>query len=134
MVNIYFNAGSFDKVTRSAKTNFVSQLSLIGGTFGLFTGFSILSGIEIIYFFIKVDCLFQQSKGDNAGGCCKIYSKVVTTVLDKMTTGKKEKKPEKQDENTSDMDVDQSEAFDILFKKEAGQVIIQSMYGDIKTT
>ena len=134
MVNIYFNAGSFDKVTRSAKTNFVSQLSLIGGTFGLFTGFSILSGIEIIYFFFKVGCLFQQSKGDNAGGCYKIYSKVVTTVLDKMTTGKKEKKPEKQDENTSDMDVDQSEAFDILFKKEAGQVIIQSMYGDIKTT
>ena len=60
MVNIYFNAGSFDKVTRSAKTNFVSQLSLIGGTFGLFTGFSILSGIEIIYFFIKVDCLFLR--------------------------------------------------------------------------
>ena len=60
MVNIYFNAGSFDKVTRSAKTNFVSQLSLIGGTFGLFTGFSILSGIEIIYFFIKVDFLFLR--------------------------------------------------------------------------
>ena len=55
-------------------------------------------------------------------------------MLDKMTTMKKEKKPEKQDENTTDMDVDQSEAFDILFKKEAGQVIIQSMYGDIKTT
>ena len=57
-------------------------------------------------------------------------------MLDKMTTGKKEKKPEKKDENTSDVDVDvdQSEAFDILFKKEAQQVIIQSMYGDIKTT
>ena len=133
MVNIYFNAGSFDKVTRSAKTNFVSQLSLIGGTFGLFTGFSILSGIEIIYFFFKVGCLFQQSKGDNADGCFKIYSKVATTVLDKMTNMKKEKKPEKQDESTSEMDVDQSEAFDILFKKEAQQVIIQSMYGDIKT-
>ena len=58
---------------------------------------------------------------------------MVTTLLDKMTTVKKEKKPEKQDEHTSDMDVDQSEAFDILFKKEAHQVIIQSMYGDIKT-
>ena len=55
-------------------------------------------------------------------------------MLDKMTTVKKEKKPDKQDENTSDMDVDQSEAFDILFNKEAQQVIIQSMYGDIKTT
>ena len=58
----------------------------------------------------------------------------MTTMLDKMTTGKKEKKPEKQDENTSDMDVDQSAVYDILFKKEAQQVIIQSMYGDIKTT
>ena len=55
-------------------------------------------------------------------------------MLDKMTPVKKEKKPEKRDENTSEMDVDQSAAFDILFKKEAGQVIIQSMYGDIKTT
>ena len=54
ILRIYFNAGSFDRVTRSAKTNFVSQLSLIGGTFGLFTGFSILSGIEIIYFLLKV--------------------------------------------------------------------------------
>ena len=54
-------------------------------------------------------------------------------MFDKMTNMKKEKKPEKQDENTSEMDVDQSEAFDILFKKEAQQVIIQSMYGDIKT-
>ena len=62
MVNIYFNAGSFDKVTRSAKTNFVSQLSLIGGTFGLFTGFSILSGIEIIYFFIKVHFLLYVGR------------------------------------------------------------------------
>ena len=54
LVKIYFNTGSFDKVTKSAKTNFVSQLSLIGGTFGLFTGFSILSGIEILFFIGKV--------------------------------------------------------------------------------
>ena len=28
----------------------IAQLGLIGGTMGLFTGFSILSGIEIVYF------------------------------------------------------------------------------------
>ena len=28
----------------------MAQLGLIGGTMGLFTGFSILSGIEILYF------------------------------------------------------------------------------------
>ena len=31
----------------------VAQLGVIGGTMGLFTGFSILSGIEIIYFAAK---------------------------------------------------------------------------------
>ena len=31
----------------------VGQLGLIGGTMGLFTGFSILSGIEILYFGAK---------------------------------------------------------------------------------
>ena len=31
----------------------VAQLGLIGGTMGLFTGFSILSGIEILYFAAK---------------------------------------------------------------------------------
>ena len=31
----------------------VAQLGVIGGTMGLFTGFSILSGIEIVYFAAK---------------------------------------------------------------------------------
>ena len=31
----------------------VAQLGVIGGTMGLFTGFSILSGIEIVYFSAK---------------------------------------------------------------------------------
>ena len=62
LVKIYFNTGSFDKVIKSAKTNFVSQLSLIGGTFGLFTGFSILSGIEIIFFIVKVMLAYGKEK------------------------------------------------------------------------
>ena len=31
-----------------------AQLGLIGGTMGLLTGFSILSGVEIMYFLIKL--------------------------------------------------------------------------------
>ena len=31
----------------------MAMVSMIGGTFGLFTGFSILSGIEILYFLLK---------------------------------------------------------------------------------
>ena len=30
-----------------------AQLGLIGGTMGLLTGFSILSGVEIVYFFLR---------------------------------------------------------------------------------
>ena len=43
----------FNRVTKSPKTNFVSRLSLIGGTLGLFSGFSILSGFEIIFYIFK---------------------------------------------------------------------------------
>ena len=35
------------------KVTLVGQLGLIGGTMGLFTGFSILSAIEIVYFAAK---------------------------------------------------------------------------------
>ena len=35
-------------------SKFVDMLSAIGGTMGLLTGFSIISGIEIIYFSAKI--------------------------------------------------------------------------------
>ena len=37
---------------RAAK--FVDKLSAIGGTMGLLTGFSIISGVEILYFLVKI--------------------------------------------------------------------------------
>ena len=37
---------------RAAK--FVDQLSAIGGTMGLLTGFSLISAVEIIYFGVKI--------------------------------------------------------------------------------
>ena len=33
---------------------FVDQLSAIGGTMGLLTGFSLISGVEILYFLGKI--------------------------------------------------------------------------------
>ena len=41
---------SFAKVTTEA------QLGLIGGTMGLLTGFSILSGVEIVYYLLRLQC------------------------------------------------------------------------------
>ena len=37
---------------RAAK--FVDQLSAIGGTMGLLTGFSLISAVEILYFMFKI--------------------------------------------------------------------------------
>ena len=53
VIQIMFDAPKFDRITRAAQTNLVAQISAIGGTLGLFSGFSILSGVEIIYFLCK---------------------------------------------------------------------------------
>ena len=53
-VQIKFNAPVFDKITKDRAAKFVDQLSAIGGTMGLLTGFSIISGVEIVYFAVKI--------------------------------------------------------------------------------
>ena len=53
VVHIFSEAAVVDRITRDAKTNLVGQISVIGGNFGLFAGFSIMSGVEIIYFLCK---------------------------------------------------------------------------------
>ena len=71
VVQIYFNTATYDEIERDVKVilcittrishwntlgaqvTLESALGLIGGTMGLLTGFSILSGVEIIYFVIK---------------------------------------------------------------------------------
>ena len=53
-MDIFFNTASFDKIVRDANTNYVLQLSLVGGTLGLFTGFSAMSAVEIMYYLTKM--------------------------------------------------------------------------------
>ena len=53
-VKINFAAPVFDKVIKDQAAKFVDQLSAIGGTMGLLTGFSIISGVEIVYFVLKI--------------------------------------------------------------------------------
>ena len=53
VVQIYFDTASFDEIERDKEIKLTNQISLIGGTMGLFTGFSIISGIELIYFAAK---------------------------------------------------------------------------------
>ena len=52
-VRIYFDVTTFDKITKDRAAKFVDMLSAIGGTMGLLTGFSIISGVEIIFFAIR---------------------------------------------------------------------------------
>ena len=54
LVEIYFDTATFDDIEQDKKVKFEAQLSLVGGTMGLLTGFSIISGIETIYFLFRL--------------------------------------------------------------------------------
>ena len=58
MVEIYFDTATFDNIERDRKIKTEAQLSLIGGIMGLLTGFSIISGVEIIFFLFRLISLF----------------------------------------------------------------------------
>ena len=53
-IKIYFNTPTFLLITKDEKANFEDKLSAVGGTMGLLTGFSLISGVEIIYFGFKI--------------------------------------------------------------------------------
>ena len=50
------------------KMTLEAQIGLIGGTMGLLTGFSILSGVEIIYFAIRFFASLRIARADVATG------------------------------------------------------------------
>ena len=53
LVQFFFVPATYDEIERDKKLTLEAQLGLIGGTMGLLTGFSILSGVEIIYYAFK---------------------------------------------------------------------------------
>ena len=53
-MRIYFDTPTFDRISMDRAAKFVDMLSAIGGTMGLLTGFSIISGVEILYFASKI--------------------------------------------------------------------------------
>ena len=63
-VRIYFDATTFDIVTKDRAAKFVDMISAIGGTLGLFTGFSIISAFELVYFGIKI--ILEAIKAKNS--------------------------------------------------------------------
>ena len=61
-MKIYFETPTIDVITKDRAAKFVDMLSAIGGTMGLLTGFSIISGVEIIYFAAKILWSLLQKK------------------------------------------------------------------------
>ena len=61
-MRIYFNTPTFDRITKDRAAKFVDMLSAVGGTMGLLTGFSIISGVEILYFAGKIIFNLIQNK------------------------------------------------------------------------
>ena len=53
-IRIFFETPSFDRIEKDRAAKFVDMLSAIGGTMGLLTGFSIISGVEILFFAAKI--------------------------------------------------------------------------------
>ena len=68
LVQIYFDTATYDEIERDVKVTLEAQLGLIGGTMGLLTGFSILSGVEILYFIMKLFMTFRTSCKDKLSG------------------------------------------------------------------
>ena len=64
VIQIYFDTATFDEIERDVKVTLSAQLGLIGGTMGLLTGFSILSGIEIIYFIGRFFMALRVTRAD----------------------------------------------------------------------
>ena len=58
LVQIYFDTATFDDIEKDKKIKTEAQLSLIGGTMGLLTGFSIISGVEIVFFLLRSKSVF----------------------------------------------------------------------------
>ena len=78
LVQIYFDTATYDKIERDVKVTLEAQLGLIGGTMGLLTGFSILSGVEIIYFAIKLFMSLRTSRLQLAQG--KLAQKIGSQI------------------------------------------------------
>ena len=47
LVQIYFDTATFDEISRDVKNTVETQISVIGGTMGLFTGLQLIENIEL---------------------------------------------------------------------------------------
>ena len=62
VVQIYFDTATYDEIVKDVSVTLADQLGAIGGTMGLFAGFSFLSAVEVLYFLLKyfLDLLLRK--------------------------------------------------------------------------
>ena len=65
-MKISFDTPKFEKITKDRAAKWTDKFSAIGGTMGLLTGFSIISGVEIVYFVLKIAFnLYKKIRGES---------------------------------------------------------------------
>ena len=62
LVQIWFNTATFDEIERDLKMTAETLLAMVGGFMGLFTGFSVLSFVEILYHGVKAALTVRRYK------------------------------------------------------------------------
>ena len=77
---IYFDTATFDQIQKDTKIKMETMVGVVGGTMGLFTGFSILSGVEIFYFIVKFFFSFINKKVNK-----NVYINQLTVTLFRQT-------------------------------------------------
>ena len=75
---IYFDVTTFDLVNNDRAAKFVDMLAAFGGTMGLLTGFSLISGVEILYFGIKIIVEFIHKKSQKEKTRVTIVEKILS--------------------------------------------------------
>ena len=62
LISIRFDTPGYNQITKDVSSTFTDKLSTIGGTFGLLTGFSLISAVEILFFMAKFLMSLSEKK------------------------------------------------------------------------
>merc|ERR1712013_633444 len=79
-VFIFFDTATYDQIERDVKVTTEAQLGLIGGTMGLLTGFSILSGVEIVYYLLRFFMSLRVPKAEVVSATKKRFENHLMTT------------------------------------------------------
>ena len=72
ILNFFFDTPIITEITLELRTNIFDMISAIGGTLGLFTGISVITLVEVVYwlfkfFQVKMHKIIITFKGFNLG-------------------------------------------------------------------